>query len=203
MEKLEEKKFENEQEVKQAPKSVANQMKEILKMVLYLLVLFTATLLFIRFVMQRTDVIGRSMEPTLQDADSLLVDKISYRFKDPERFDIVVFPFEPADGSKKVLFIKRIIGLPGETVEIGMDGTIYINGEVLNENYGKEIIESPGRASVPITLGSNEYFVLGDNRNNSMDSRDASVGNITFDRLIGKAWIRIYPFSKFGILKHQ
>lgn len=190
-------------EEREEKKSIADQLKEILKIVLYLLVLFTVTLLFIRFVMQRTDVIGRSMEPTLADGDSLLTDKLSYRFKDPERFDIVVFPFEPADGSEEVLFIKRIIGLPGETVEIGIDGTIYINGEVLQENYGKEVIESPGRAAAPVTLGPDEYFVMGDNRNNSMDSRDVTVGNISADRLVGKAWVRIFPFSKFGILKHQ
>ena len=108
-------------------------------------------------------------KPTLSNNDNLIVDKISYRFKDPQRFDIIVFPFQY---DENVYYIKRIIGLPGETVQIGTDGTIYIDGQVLEEGYGKEVMLSPGRAGEPITLGEDEYFVLGDNRNNSSDSRE-------------------------------
>ncbi|MBQ5375559.1 MAG: signal peptidase I, partial [Lachnospiraceae bacterium] len=98
---------------------------------------------------------------------------------------------------------KRIIGLPGETVRIDTDGKIYVNEALLDENYGYETIEDPGRAIETLVLGEDEYFVLGDNRNNSRDSRDPMVGNISRDRIVGKAFIRIYPFDKFGVLKHQ
>lgn len=140
------------------------------------------------------------MEPRLTNGDNLIVDKISYRFKDPERFDIIVFPFQY---DQNTFYIKRIIGLPGETVSIDYDGNIYIDGEVLEEGYGKETIQDPGLAYTPITLGEDEYFVMGDNRNNSSDSREASVGNIRREDIIGRAWLRIYPFDKVGFIKHR
>jgi signal peptidase I len=173
-------------------------LKEIFSTIIYLIVIFCLTFLFIHFVAQRTEVSGRSMEPTLQDGDSLIVDKISYRFKDPQRYDIVVFPFEYEDHT---YFIKRIIGLPGETVQIDTSGNIYINGKVLKDDvYGKEVIADPGRAVEPVKLGADEYFVMGDNRNNSMDSRDPQVGSIKRKDLIGRAWVRVYPFHTFGVL---
>lgn len=175
-------------------------LKEVISTILYIAVVLAVTWLIITFVGQRTQVNGSSMEPTLSDYDNLIVDKISYRFKDPERFDIIVFPFQYEED---VYYIKRIIGMPGETVFIDLDGTIYIDGEALQENYGREVMLSPGRAGEPITLGEDEYFVLGDNRNNSSDSRDPSVGNIHRDRIVGKAWVRIWPFHKFGVLRHQ
>lgn len=176
--------------------------KELLHTGIYLLILLGITYLFVAFVGQRTQVSGDSMLPTLNDGDNLIVDKISYRFNDPQRFDIVVFP--PRSEPNR-LFIKRIIGLPGETVQIDENGNIYIDGELLVETYGREAINSEhiGIASEPILLGVNEYFVLGDNRNNSTDSRYAGVGNIRRDEIIGKAWLRIWPFSEFGILQHQ
>ena len=137
------------------------------------------------------------MENTLHNGDNLIVDKLSYRFHDPDRFDIIVFPQE--DGR---YFIKRIIGLPGENVQIDEDGFIYINGEKLMESYGKEVMRDPGLAKDGIDLGADEYFVLGDNRNNSMDSRMEEVGLIAKNRIIGRAWLRIYPFSEIGFLKH-
>ena len=177
-------------------------MREILSKGLYLLIVLCLTYLVIAFVGQRTEVNGGSMEPTLSDEDNLIVDKITYRFSDPERFDIIVFPFKYKE---KTYYIKRIIGLPGETVQIDQQGNIYIDGEILHENYGKEVIQPDhiGLASQPITLGDDEYFVLGDNRNNSTDSRVSQVGNIKRDDIIGRAWVRIWPFDKFGVLKHQ
>ena len=177
-------------------------MREILSTGLYLLIVLCLTYLVIAFVGQRTEVNGGSMEPTLSDEDNLIVDKITYRFSDPERFDIIVFPFKYKE---KTYYIKRIIGLPGETVQIDQQGNIYIDGEILHENYGKEVIQPDhiGLASQPITLGDDEYFVLGDNRNNSKDSRVSQVGNIKRDDIIGRAWVRIWPFDKFGVLKHQ
>ena len=175
-------------------------MKEILSTSIYLLLVLCAAYLIVTYVGQRTQVSGGSMESTLSNEDHLLVDKISYRFHDPERFDIIVFPFQY---DKETYYIKRIIGMPGETVRIDEDGNIYIDEELLEEDYGREVIENPGRAVEPIMLGDDEYFVMGDNRNNSSDSRDPSVGNIHRNDIIGRAFIRIWPLSKYGILKHK
>ena len=174
--------------------------KEILSWVFYIGFVLILTWLIITFVGQRTVVDGRSMNATLNDRDNLIVEKLSYRFSDPKRFDIIVFP---PQGAPKEHYIKRIIGLPGETVQIDKDGNIYINGEILEENYGLETIQNPGRASEPITLGDDEYFVLGDNRNNSTDSRMEKVGNVKRETITGRAWLRIWPLSDIGFLKHQ
>lgn len=175
-------------------------VKELLDTSIYLLVVLILTYLVITFVGQRTEVSGSSMEATLSDHDNLIVDKITYRFSDPKRFDIIVFPYRYEEDT---YYIKRIIGMPGETVQIDGEGNIYIDGELLEEDYGMETIESPGRAYEPITLEEDEYFVMGDNRNNSSDSREPSVGNIRRGNIVGRAWIRIWPLNKFGILKHQ
>lgn len=180
-------------------KAEKNTAKEILSMVVYIAFVLLLTFLVVRYVGQRTQVEGDSMQNTLYNKDQLIVDKISYRFRDPERFDIIVFPFQYKENT---YYIKRIIGLPGETVQI-LDGDIYINGEVLEEDYGKETMVVSGRAVNEIQLGEDEYFVLGDNRNHSEDSRFEEVGNIKRSDIIGRAFIRIWPFSRFGLLKHQ
>lgn len=174
-------------------------LREILVNSLYLLIVLVVTLCIVKFVGQRTVVVGSSMSPTLTDADNLIVDKISYRFGEPERFDIIVFPFQY---DQSTYYIKRIIGLPGESVRIDEAGVIYIDGQVLDEHYGAETIEDPGIAYEEIILGEGEYFVLGDNRNNSSDSRTVAVGNIKREDIIGRAWLRVYPFSSFGLVKH-
>lgn len=176
------------------------KLREILSTSLYFLIVLVATFLVVNYVGQRTMVIGTSMEPMLSDGDNLIVDKLSYRFEEPQRFDIIVFPFRYAE---KTFYIKRIIGLPGETIYIDENGSIYIDGEILEEHYGKEVISDPGRAYEPITLGVDEYFVMGDNRNNSSDSRDPVVGNIHRDEFVGKAWMRIWPLNRMGMIKHQ
>ena len=177
-------------------------LKELLNTGLYLLFVLVATWLLVTFVVQRTEVDGSSMEATLSHGDNLFVDKISYRFGEPERFDIIVFPFQYKEDT---YYIKRIIGMPGETVQIDPSGNIYIDGEILQESYGREVIkaETVGRAAEPVVLGEDEYFVMGDNRNNSSDSRTEVVGNIHRKDIVGKAWIRIWPLNKFGFLKHQ
>ncbi len=175
-------------------------LKEVLSTSLYLLFVLVATYLLTNYVVERTQVIGASMENTVHDGDQLLVDKITYAFYDPVRFDIIVFPYHYKEDT---FYIKRIIGLPNETVQIDQNGIIYINGNPLFESYGKEVIEDPGIASEPIVLGDDEYFVLGDNRNNSTDSRDSRVGVIKQDEIVGRAYIRIWPFSDIEILKHQ
>ena len=142
------------------------------------------------------------MEPSLTSGDVLFLDKISYRFGEPERFDIIVFPYRQEPNKK---FIKRIIGLPGETVLIDSGGKIYINGELLEENYGLETIASYaiGIAAEPIVLGKDEYFVLGDNRNDSKDSRMSAVGNVQREDIIGRVWLRIWPIADFGFVKNK
>ena len=172
---------------------------EILSFLLYVVVVVGITFLIIHYVGQRTYVSGSSMENTLSDGDNLIVDKITYRFSDPKRYDIIVFPYQYEENT---YFIKRIIGLPGETVQI-VDGIIYIDGEALQESYGREVMKNSGLAADPVTLGEDEYFVHGDNRHDSTDSRDPSVGKIPRDRIIGRAWVRIWPLSKIGILRHQ
>ncbi|MCR5398129.1 MAG: signal peptidase I [Lachnospiraceae bacterium] len=170
-------------------------VKEVLGTSVYILIVLLLSYMIVKYVGQRTEVVGESMELTLIDGDNLIVDKLSYRFRDPQRFEIVVFPYryDPHD-----IYIKRIIGLPGETVQINDNGDILIDGEVLKEYYGREVIEDAHRASEPIVLGDDEYFVLGDNRNNSRDSRWEDVGNIKRDELLGKVLVRIYPFREFG-----
>ena len=174
-------------------------MKELFGWILFIVIGVAVSYLVVTFVGQRTQVSGESMETTLSDGDHLIVDKITYRFRDPKRYDIVVFPYRYEENT---YYIKRIIGLPGETVQI-VDGYVYINGVQLDEHYGNALIKDPGQAAQPITLGEDEYFVMGDNRNNSQDSRSANVGVVHRDELLGRAWIRIWPLDKFGVIKHE
>ena len=172
-------------------------MKEMISTLLYLLAVLCLTWLVIHFVGQRTEVEGASMETTLSDGDNLIVDKISYRFRDPQRFDIIVFPFQYKENT---YYIKRIIGLPGETVQIDEQGNIYINGEKLEESYGREIIrpENIGIAAEPIVLGEDEYFVMGDNRNNSKDSRSPQIGQVDEREIVGKVIFLLFPGTGMG-----
>lgn len=175
-------------------------LRTILGYILYILVIIGLTWMIVTFVGQRTRVSGQSMETTLQDRDNLIVDKISYRFHDPSRYDIIVFPYKYEENT---FYIKRIIGLPGEIVQV-KDGYTYINGKKLTSDiYGREVMDKPGIAEEPIKLGSDEYFVLGDNRNHSQDSRDPYVGVLKRSDLLGRAFIRIYPLNKFGVIKHE
>ena len=190
---------------REAEKKNASEKKEkstaqnILGTIAYIIGVCVFVFLILHFVGQRTVVNGSSMDTTLANGQNLVMDKLSYRFHDPERYDIIVFPYQHAENT---YYIKRIIGLPGETVQV-IDGYVYINGKKLDEHYGAEVMEDPGIAAEPIKLGDDEYFVLGDNRNHSSDSRVASVGVLTRDMLIGRAWVRIYPFNKIGVIKHE
>ena len=179
--------------VKKPKSQEVNIVKELLSLIIYIGIVIILCYCIIEYVGQRTTVNGRSMENTLQDGDNLWIDKFTYHFKDPKRFDVIVFPYED-----DVYYIKRVIGLPGETIQILKDGAIVIDGKVLVESYGKEVIMDSGTASEPLTLGEDEYFVMGDNRNDSRDSRWADVGNINKSDIIGKAVFRLTPFSKFG-----
>lgn len=172
-----------------------NIVRDLLSLIIYIGIVVLICFLIVTYVGRRTTVHGDSMEPTLQSGDSLWVNMIGYRFSDPERFDIIVFPFQD-----DVHYIKRIIGLPGETIQI-KDGDILINGKILKEPYNFDRIRNPGIAESPITLGEDEYFVMGDNRNNSKDSRFAVVGPVKREKIIGKAVFRLTPLKKFGGLE--
>lgn len=186
--------------VKERDENAPYTARDFLEVGLYLLIIFAVIFFIIKFIGQRTIVDGSSMESTLQNGDNLIIDKISYRFKEPERYDIIVFPYQYQENTD---YIKRIIGLPGETIYIDTDGKIYINGEILEEDYGAEKIKDAGLASSPIILGDDEYFVMGDNRNHSEDSRFIDVGLIKRKDIIGKAWVRIYPFNRICSLGHD
>ncbi|CUH92668.1 signal peptidase I [Herbinix luporum] len=157
----------------------------------------------IYYCVEKTNVIGISMENTLYANDPIIINKFSYRVSDPKRFDVIVFK---QSGKEHSFYnIKRIIGLPGETILI-KEGKIYINGEEIEDIVNAEEMVNYGLAAEEITLEDNEYFVLGDNRNNSEDSRFASIGNIRRDEIVGKAALRLSPFnfiSKLNLKKSQ
>lgn len=167
----------------------------LIELAIYAAIIVLCIFVVPRYVIQRTIVDGTSMENSLQHKDNLLVEKVSYRFTDPDRFDVVVF--YPHGKEAEDYYIKRVIGLPGETIQI-IGETIYIDGEVLEEDYGKDPITYSGIAEEPLTLGEDEYFLIGDNRTVSEDSRYENIGPVTKDKIAGKAIVRIYPFSKFG-----
>ena len=171
--------------------------REYRKWLIYVLVVIGLTFFITTFIGQRTQVNGESMYPALHNKDNLIVDKISYRFSDPRRYDIIVFPYHYKD---RTYYIKRVIGLPGETVQI-KDGMIYINGSVYLEEQNFSQMEDAGIAKDEITLGEDEYFVLGDNRNRSEDSRFADMGNIRLDDIEGKVWAVISPREHLGLVK--
>ena len=142
--------------------------------------------------LEKTSMLGESMEITLQNEDKIIINKLAYKFRNPKRYDIVVF--KQSGNEHSYYNIKRVIGLPGERVKI-LDGVVYINGEALEEPMVVEPIRIPGLADEEFTLDEDESFVLGDNRNNSEDSRFANIGNVVKDDIIGKAWIRTRPFG--------
>lgn len=170
-------------------------IKDVIGLCLYLCIILGGTYLAVHFVAQRTVIEGTSMAPALFEGDQVLVDKLSYRFHEPQRYDLIAFPYRYEENT---YFVKRIIGLPGEKVRIDAQGTIFINDEALDENFGLERINQPGNASTPRILGEGEYFVLGDNRNDSMDSRDSQVGLVRRYEIIGKVFFRIFPLSTAG-----
>ena len=181
--------------------SSEKKIRELFGWVAYIVVLVCIVHLTVTYVGQRTVVAGDSMLNTLHDKDNLIIDKVSYRFREPERYEIIVFPYRHAE---ETYYIKRIIGLPGETVQI-KDGYVYINDKKLEETFGREVIRADryGQAAEPITLGQDEYFVLGDNRNESADSRETSVGILKREDFIGRAWVRIWPLDSFGSLTNE
>ena len=147
---------------------------------------------------QRVSMIGDSMNPILRNGDVVLVNRLVYNARRPRRGDIIVF--KPKGNENSHYYIKRVIGLPGEKVEF-RENEIYINGNRLEEKYQSTAVDRTGIVTEKMELGSDEYFVLGDDRENSEDSRDADVGNVKREHIFGKAWFVIAPRDSFGFIK--
>ena len=139
-----------------------------------------------------------AMEPTISVGDRFFMNRAVYQLTDPKRGDIIVFKTNASDDA--ALHIRRIIGLPGETIQIS-GGQILIDGKTYREGKDFPAISNPGAAQEPITLESNEYFVLGDNRNNSEDSRYGDIGLVKKRYIVGKLWFTLSPMKKFGFMK--
>lgn len=170
------------------------QVREFAESVIIAVVL---AVFIITFVAQSFVVQGRSMFPTLHDGERLFVNKFIYRFQEPKRGDIVVFSPQGDPGKK---YIKRVMGLPGDRVEIRLDGTLYINGNLIKEDY----IAAKARYGFGDYVVPEEHiFVLGDNRNHSTDSRDRMrVGDVPYDSISGKAFWVYWPLNRIRILKN-
>ena len=170
------------------------KIKRIWNEIKAIIITVCVTLLFVTFIAQTAVTIGQSMYPTLENGDILVMEKISKRTKNFDRYDIIVF--DPLQGDHST-YIKRIIGLPGETIRIDEDANIYINGEILTSDiYGYEKLTDPGMAINEIKLGEDEYFVMGDNRNNSLDSRFKEVGVINISQIKGNVIFGLWPPQK-------
>lgn len=138
---------------------------------------------------------GQSMTPELHSDDVVLMNRLAYDFGKPDRMDVVVFVREDEKSN-----VKRVIGLPGETVQV-TGGYIYINGERLEAEEGLDKVSLGGLAENPVELGKDEYFLLGDNRESSEDSRFANIGNVKEAQIIGKVWLRLFPLIDFSFIR--
>ncbi len=164
--------------------------------VLYAAILLLVVGLILKIFFSSATVEGESMNPVLQEGDRVITSH--YIFSSPKRYDIVVITIDRAED---IHYVKRVIGLPGETIQI-KDQKIYINGELLEDDiYGSSPIDDPGIAVDPITLGEKEYFVLGDNRSVSADSRKETIGVISKGQIRGKVVFRFGPLKRFGGIK--
>lgn len=172
---------------------VKNVLLWVVEILITLLVAFT----FVYFIGLRTSVVGQSMSETLNGGDEILVNRFVYKVTNPKPNDIIVFL--PNGNEKSHYYVKRVIAVPGDTVLID-NGALYVNGKPFDEEIEVSAMEDAGLAAEEITLGDDEFFVLGDNRNNSEDSRYANIGSIKKEYIIGKAWFRVAPWGDFGFL---
>ncbi len=181
------------------PKKTVNTtvMKEICIWVVEILITLLIAFTFVWFAGLRTSVVGQSMAETLNGGDEILVNRFIYKVTNPKPDDIIVFL--PNGNEKSHYYVKRVVACPGDTVQIA-GGVFYVNGKPFHETAEVAAIEDAGLAAEELTLGPDEFFVLGDNRNNSEDSRYANIGNIKKEHIIGKAWFRIAPWGLAGFL---
>lgn len=193
--------FEIDYEQNQRKKRRKKVRRQILIFVGQIIAVVLLAYFIVNVVLEKTTVPGDSMEGTLFAGDPILVNKFAYILHAPKRNDVIVF--KQSGGEHEYYDLKRVVGLPGETVQI-INGRVWINGEQIEDIIQCEDISIPGLAKDAITLEEGEYFVLGDNRNNSEDSRFANVGTILKKDIIGKAWIRLDEFgfiSKLNLYK--
>ncbi|MCR4787839.1 MAG: signal peptidase I [Lachnospiraceae bacterium] len=165
----------------------ADMIREILITVFYCFVAVLIAVVLVTAYGMRTSIIGSSMSPGLVNNQTVLINRFAYRLLPPKRGDVVCF--YPKGNESSHIYVKRVVGLPGESIQI-IDGYIYIDGVRYNEDDSFDIIEDPGDAGSLFVLGNDEYFVLGDNRNNSEDSRNGNIGAVKRDTLLGKAWFK-------------
>lgn len=182
------------QKLKKARKSLPLVGSWAFKIAVVLLFAFV----YVWYFGQKVSTVGDSMKPVLQNGDVVLVNRIVYNATKPKRGDVIVF--KPKGNDSSHYYIKRIIALPNETVEI-IDNSIFIDGEKLEEEYQTSEIDDAGIAEEKVRLGSDEYFVLGDDRKNSEDSRNADVGNVKRSYIYGKAWFVSSPRKNIGFIK--
>lgn len=171
--------------------------KEVLSWIVEIAITLIIAFTFVYFIGLRTSVVGQSMAETLSSGDEILVNRFIYKVTDPKPNDIIVFL--PNGNEKSHYYVKRVIAVPGDTVLI-QNGAVYVNGEPFDEEASVTSIEEAGLASEEIVLSDDEYFVLGDNRNNSEDSRYANIGNVKKEYIIGKAWFVVAPWHSFGFI---
>ena len=163
-----------------------NTLLEVISWIFGIIVVIFVAFVLVFFFGIQTKVIGLSMEPNLKNGQTIFVNRFIYMVTKPKKDDVVVFL--PNGNRNSHHYVKRVVGIPGDTVQIS-SGKLYVNGEIVEDEFDK--IAESGLAENEIKLGENEYFVLGDNRNNSEDSRSANIGNVKSNTIIGKAWLHL------------